>query len=99
MSTANATEQRLLLWPDDYEAMRAEVAPMIAAFLAANPPQPTARDAAELLRQGREMMATMDAALTDIEGVEWREIAGVPCRVIPADGPRAPCTSPSTGAA
>jgi acetyl esterase/lipase len=87
MSVAGATEQRLTLWPDEYEAMRAEVAPAIAAFLAASPPPPAPRDAAELLAQGRDAMAAIDAALTDTAGVEWREIAGVRCRVIPTDGP------------
>jgi acetyl esterase/lipase len=87
MSIAGTAERLLRLWPEEYEAMRAEVAPAIAAYLAASPPPPAPRDGAELLAQGRDAMAAIDAVLIDTEGVEWREIDGVPCRVIATDGP------------
>lgn len=79
-------EGRLRLWPEEYDDLRGEVAPAVAAVLAANPQPPPTTDPTLLLERGRQMMAQMDAMLTDVEGAEGRDIAGVPCRVVRTPG-------------
>ena len=67
------------LWPDEYEAHRAE------ARAAANAAQEMMRlevdDSGTTLERVRRMREGLAAMIPSLEGVEEREIAGVRCRI------------------